>query len=48
VVFGTDLYSAPLGYRRAAVLDQLLASRLSDQEKAVLLSGTLERVLAGR
>lgn len=45
VVFGTDMYSVPLAYRRAWSLDQLLASRLTDDEKAAILSGNLRRVL---
>lgn len=45
VVFGTDLYSVPLAYRRSYTLDQLLDSRLSDEDKVALLSGNLRRIL---
>ena len=45
VVFGTDLYSAPLAYRRAWALDQLLDSRLDDDAKAMVLAGNARRIL---
>ena len=45
VVFGTDLYSAPLAYRRAWALDQLLDSRLDDDSKAMVLAGNARRIL---
>lgn len=45
VVFGTDMYSVPLAYRRSYPLEQLLVSRLSTDAKAAILSGNLRRIL---
>lgn len=45
VVFGTDMYSVPLAYRRSYPLEQLLVSGLSDDAKAAILSGNLRRIL---
>jgi len=45
VVFGTDMYSPPLAYRRSTVLDQLMGSDLDDTQKAVILAGNLRRIL---
>ncbi|MCF2531605.1 amidohydrolase family protein [Yinghuangia soli] len=45
LVFGTDLYSAPLGYRRNHVLGQLLDCDVPDDVKQAVLAGTLERLL---
>jgi predicted TIM-barrel fold metal-dependent hydrolase len=45
VVFGTDLYSRPLGYRRTHVLDQILASDLSDDDKRLIVSANACRLL---
>ena len=45
VVFGTDMYSVPLAYRRSYPLEQLLVSKLDATAKAAILSGNLRRVL---
>jgi predicted TIM-barrel fold metal-dependent hydrolase len=45
VVFGTDMYSPPLAYRRSTVLDQLVDSGLDDQQTSLILSGNLRRIL---
>lgn len=39
VVFGTDLYSPPLGRRISHLLGQILESSLSDADKAAILGG---------
>jgi predicted TIM-barrel fold metal-dependent hydrolase len=44
-VFGTDLYSWPLGVRITHLLGQIHESSLSDDEKAALLGGNARRVL---
>jgi len=46
VVFGTDMYSVPLAYRRSYPLEQLLVSRLDDSAKAAILHGNIRRVLS--
>ena len=46
VVFGTDMYSVPLAYRRSYPLEQLLVSGLSAEAKTAILSGNLRRILA--
>jgi predicted TIM-barrel fold metal-dependent hydrolase len=45
VVFGTDMYSPPLAYRRSTVLDQLVESGLDADQTALILSGNLSRIL---
>lgn len=45
LVFGTDLYSPPVGYRHSYVLDQLLAGGLSDEAKRAILWDNLHRAL---
>jgi predicted TIM-barrel fold metal-dependent hydrolase len=45
VVFGTDLYSHPVGRRISHLLPQIEASALSDAEKAAVLGGTARRLL---
>jgi uncharacterized protein len=45
VVFGTDLYSHPFGYRRAHVLDDLMHSSLSEEARRMVLSGNIARIL---
>jgi predicted TIM-barrel fold metal-dependent hydrolase len=45
VVYGSDLYSHPLGYRRTHVLQQIREADLSDQDKAQILSGNITRLL---
>jgi predicted TIM-barrel fold metal-dependent hydrolase len=45
VVFGTDMYSAPLAYRRSTVLDQLEESGLDGDQRSLILSGNLNRIL---
>ncbi len=45
VVFGTDLYSYPVGRRISHLLPQIEASSLSDDEKAAVLGGTARTLL---
>jgi predicted TIM-barrel fold metal-dependent hydrolase len=45
VVFGTDLYSHPVGRRISHLLPQIEASALSDADKAAILGGTARRML---
>lgn len=45
VVFGTDLYSHPVGRRISHLLPQIEASALTDAEKAAVLGGTARRLL---
>ena len=45
VVFGTDMYSVPLAYRRSYPLEQLLVSALDDEAKTAILSTNLRRIL---
>ena len=44
VVFGTDLYSWPVGRRISHLLDQIVASGLSRQDKAAMLGGNARRL----
>jgi predicted TIM-barrel fold metal-dependent hydrolase len=44
VVFGTDLYSHPVGRRISHILSQLLESELSDADKALILAGNARRL----
>jgi predicted TIM-barrel fold metal-dependent hydrolase len=44
VVFGTDLYSHPVGRRISHILSQLLESELSDTDKALILAGNARRL----
>jgi predicted TIM-barrel fold metal-dependent hydrolase len=44
VVFGTDLYSPPLGRRISHLLPQILESSLSDADKAAILGGNVRRL----
>ena len=44
VVFGTDLYSTPVGRRISHLLPQILESALSDGEKARILSGNARQL----
>ena len=44
VVFGTDLYSAPVGRRISHLLPQILASSLSSDDKASVLAGNARRL----
>ena len=46
VVFGTDLYSYPVGRRISHLLPQIEASSLSDDEKAAVLGGTARHAAA--
>jgi predicted TIM-barrel fold metal-dependent hydrolase len=45
-VFGTDLYSWPVGRRVSHLLDQIVASDLSPEEKAAILGGNARRLYA--
>jgi predicted TIM-barrel fold metal-dependent hydrolase len=44
VVFGTDLYSHPVGRRISHLLPQILESELSDADKALILAGNGRRL----
>ena len=44
VVFGTDLYSYPVGRRISHLLDQIRASALSDADKQAILAGNARRL----
>ena len=44
VVFGTDLYSHPVGRRISHILEQILASELSDEAKGAILAGNARRL----
>jgi predicted TIM-barrel fold metal-dependent hydrolase len=44
VLFGTDLYSPPIGRRISHLVPQILASSLSDAEKAAILGGNACRL----
>ena len=44
VVFGTDLYSHPVGRRISHLLPQILESGLSDADKALILAGNARRL----
>lgn len=45
VVFGTDLYSTPVGRRISHLLPQIVESQLSDEDKANILGGNARRIL---
>ena len=45
VVFGTDLYSHPVGRRISHLLPQIAASALTDAEKTAILGGTARALL---
>jgi predicted TIM-barrel fold metal-dependent hydrolase len=45
VVFGTDLYSYPVGRRISHLLPQFIASDLTDEQKRALLGGNARRLL---
>jgi predicted TIM-barrel fold metal-dependent hydrolase len=45
VVFGTDLYSYPVGRRISHLLPQILESSLSTDDKAEILGGNARRIL---
>ena len=44
VVFGTDLYSYPVGRRISHLLEQIRESSLSDADKAQILAGNARRL----
>ena len=45
VVFGTDLYSYPVGRRISHLLPQIVESSLSHDDKAAILGGNARRLL---
>ena len=45
VVFGTDLYSHPVGRRISHLLPQIVDSALSDSDKVAVLGGNARRFL---
>ncbi len=45
VVFGTDLYSFPVGRRISHLLPQIIESSLRDGDKAAILGGNARRIL---
>lgn len=45
VVFGTDIYSWPTSTKGSHVLGEILASALSEADKALVLAGNVRRVL---
>jgi predicted TIM-barrel fold metal-dependent hydrolase len=45
VVFGTDLYSHPVGQRISHILQQIEASALTDEEKDAVVGGNARRLL---
>jgi predicted TIM-barrel fold metal-dependent hydrolase len=44
VVFGTDLYSHPVGKRISHLLPQILDSELSDEHKRLVLAGNARKL----
>ena len=46
VVFGTDLYSTPVGRRISHLLPQILESALPSEDKARILAGNARRLFA--
>jgi predicted TIM-barrel fold metal-dependent hydrolase len=44
VVFGTDLYSHPVGRRISHILEQIHQSELSSEDKAMILAGNARRL----
>jgi predicted TIM-barrel fold metal-dependent hydrolase len=46
VVFGTDLYSAPVGRRISHILGQLLESSLGEEAKGLIVGGNARRLFA--
>jgi len=44
VVFGTDLYSPPLGRRISHLIPQIVESSLTDAQKALVLGGNARRL----
>ena len=43
-MFGTDLYSHPVGRRISHLLPQIVASALSDADKTAILGGNARRL----
>jgi predicted TIM-barrel fold metal-dependent hydrolase len=46
VLFGTDLYSPPIGRRISHLLPQIIESSLTDTEKAAILGGNARRLFS--
>jgi predicted TIM-barrel fold metal-dependent hydrolase len=46
VVFGTDLYSPPLGRRISHLIPQILESSLADDDKALILGGNARHLFS--
>jgi len=44
IIFGTDLYSHPFGYRRAHILDDVMAAGLGETACRAILSENIKRV----
>jgi predicted TIM-barrel fold metal-dependent hydrolase len=45
IVYGSDTYSWPLGVKGSHILDEILASDLSDEAKTAILGGNLRKLL---
>lgn len=45
LVYGSDLYSHPLGYRRTHGIGQIIEADLSEEERTLIFSGNIRRLL---